>query len=258
MCILRRQCLAESIVVVVGMGEVGKPLFRILSRTFECAPVDIQPVEIKERCAVLHLCYPYQGHDFVDVSARYIEEYGPSLTMIHSTVAPGTTREISDKVAGRAVIYSPVRGKHDRMEADMLRYKKFVAGFNSASVEAAQSHLSEAGFKTDTFKSPEVGELSKLMETTYFGVLIAWAQEMERLGATYDAAFDDIISFVEEVDFLPSNIFPGVIGGHCVMPNIAILRKQFKSDFLEAVVNSNSAKAKTIKAKTMAPGQTLK
>ncbi len=29
------------------------------------------------------------------------------------------------------------------------------------------------------------------------------------------------------------------------MPNIAILRKQFQSDFLEAVVNSNGAKAKT-------------
>jgi len=35
-----------------------------------------------------------------------------------------------------------------------------------------------------------------------------------------------------------------VIGGHCVMPNIAILRQHLQSDFLEAVVNSNQAKTK--------------
>ena len=32
---------------------------------------------------------------------------------------------------------------------------------------------------------------------------------------------------------------PGVIGDHCVMPNIRILQSQIQSDFLDAVVRSN-------------------
>ena len=236
--------MAEGKVVVLGMGEVGQPLFRILSRKFDCVAVDIDPVEIKEPCAMLHVCYPFWVPDFVATTARYIEKYKPRLTMIHSTVAPGTTRKIHETLPGRAIVYSPVRGKHARMEADMLRYKKFVAGSDPEAVEEAQQHLRQAGFQTDTFRTPDIAELSKLLETTYFGVLIGWAQEVERLAARYDGGFDDVVSFIKEVDFLPSHIFPGLIGGHCVMPNIALLRTHLKSDFLEAVVNSNEAKAR--------------
>lgn len=236
--------MAEGKVVVLGMGEVGQPLFRILSRKFDCVGVDIDPVEIKEPCAVLHVCYPFWVPDFVATTARYIEKYNARLTMIHSTVAPGTTRKIHETLARRAIVYSPVRGKHARMEADMLRYKKFVASPDPQAVEEAEQHLRQAGFETDTFRTPDIAELSKLLETTYFGVLIGWAQEVERLAAQCDGSFDDVVSFIKEVDFLPSHIFPGVIGGHCVMPNIAILRTHFKSDFLEAVVNSNEAKAR--------------
>ena len=235
--------MTDGIVVVVGMGEVGQPLFRILSRKFDCAAVDIEPVEIKEPCQVLHVCYPFQMPDFVGTTAGYMEKYNPRLTAIHSTVAPGTTRRVHETAPGRALVYSPVRGKHARMEADMLRYKKFVAGFDAQSVELAQRHLRAAGFQTDRFRTPDIAELSKLLETTYFGVLIGWAQEVERLAAQHDGSYNDVVSFIKEVDFLPSHIFPGLIGGHCVMPNIAILRQHFTSDFLEAVVHSNEAKA---------------
>lgn len=217
----------NGVVIILGMGEVGKPLFQILSRKFDCAAVDIQPVEIKEPVDVLHVCYPFQVPDFVRTTARYMEKYNPGLTVIHSTVAPGTTRKIHEIVPGRALTYSPVRGKHARMEADMLRYKKFVAGFESKAVELAQRHFRDAGFQTDTFPTPDIAELSKLLETTYFGVLIGWAQEVERLAAQHDGSYEDVVSFIKEVDFLPSHIFPGVIGGHCVMPNIAILRQHF-------------------------------
>jgi len=240
--------LNNGVVIVVGMGEVGQPLFRILGRSFDTRPVDIKPVEIDEGCDVLHICYPFQVPDFIGITAGYMEKYDPRLTMIHSTVAPGTTRKIHQAAPHRRLVYSPVRGKHARMEADMLRYKKFVAGFDAQTVEAAQRHLRDAGFQTDSFPTPDIAELSKLLETTYFGVLIGWAQEVERLAAQYDGNFEDVISFIQEVDFLPSHIFPGVIGGHCVMPNIAILRQQIKSEFLEAVVHSNEAKTKATMA----------
>jgi len=89
---------------------------------------------------------------------------------------------------------------------------------------------------------PELAELAKLLETTYLGVLIAWAQEMERLAAQYEGSFSDVNRFIEEIDFLPSHIFPGAIGGHCVLPNIELLRSRVESQFLDLVVESNALK----------------
>jgi UDP-N-acetyl-D-mannosaminuronate dehydrogenase len=232
----------NEVVVVAGVGEVGRPLLRILEKTYECVAVDIEPVEIDKPCAVLHICYPFQIPDFIRTTARYVEKYQPELIIINSTVAPGTTRKVQEAVGHRAVAYSPVRGKHARMDADMLRYKKFVGAPDRKALEKAVGHFQQAGFKTGTFRNPELAELSKLLETTYLGILIGWAQEVERLAARYEGAFEDVNAFVEEIDFLPSHIYPGIIGGHCVMPNIAILRSQFKSDFLDAVVNSNAIK----------------
>jgi UDP-N-acetyl-D-mannosaminuronate dehydrogenase len=234
--------LTPEIVVVVGLGEVGRPLLNILSKTFECAGVDISPVDIDRPCSVLHICYPFQIRNFVAVTANYIFKYRPQLTLIHSTVAPGTTREVQQAASTDRIAYSPVRGKHARMESDMMRYAKFVAATSSQIAQDATSHLAQAGFKTAIFRTLELGELSKLLETTYLGVLIGWAQEVERFAERYGASAEEVNAFVQEIDFLPSHIFPGHIGGHCVMPNIEILRTRFSSNFLEAIVESNELK----------------
>ena len=97
--------------------------------------------------------------------------------------------------------------------------------------------------KTKTLSSPEAAELAKLAETTYFGLQIAYAQELERYCNELSVKYDEVVSFFDEVPFLPRvKYFPGVIGGHCVMPNIRILQRIFASDLLDAVVNSNERK----------------
>lgn len=228
-------------VIVAGLGEVGKPLFRILSRTYPCIGVDVQPVECSGSCSTLHICYPFQIRDFTGTTARYIEKYNPGLVIINSTVAPGTTARIA-ALSHASVAYSPVRGKHAKMERDMLSYRKFVGAEDAQAAADARTHFERAGFKTALFPSSAAGEVAKLLETTWLGILVGWAQEVERIAADYSADFEEVNAFIEEIDFLPRGIFPGVIGGHCVMPNIAILRSVLQSDFLDAVVRSNARK----------------
>lgn len=233
--------MSEQTVLVAGLGEVGKPLLRILGRTHNSIGIDVAPIKIECPCSVLHICYPFQIKDFVATTATYIDKYHPSLTIVNSTVAVGTTREVQERV-DTPVVYSPVRGKHARMERDMLRYQKFVAGFDLRSTQQAAQHFVGAGFKVATFASPEAGELSKLLETTWLGVLIGWAQDIERMAEQCGASYNEVSAFIKEIDYLPTNVFPGFIGGHCVMPNIAILRNRFGSKFLDAIVESNESK----------------
>ncbi|MGC2172939.1 MAG: hypothetical protein WA555_12795 [Candidatus Sulfotelmatobacter sp.] len=233
--------MSKTLVVVAGLGEVGRPLLHILERTYDCQGVDVTPRNIDQPCSVLHICYPFQIKDFIGTTVAYIGQYRPKLAIINSTVAIGTSRQVQELV-DIPVAYSPVRGKHARMEEDMLRYQKFVAGVDSQSTQQAARHFAGAGFRVATFPSPEAGELSKLLETTWLGMLIGWAQDVERMAAQCGASYDDVNAFIKEIDYLPTNVFPGFIGGHCVMPNIAILRSKLASKFLDAVVESNESK----------------
>lgn len=240
-------------VMVIGVGEIGEPLFRILSRHYRCMPVDVMPIPFRGKCSVMHVCYPFQIDDFVGTTLGYMEKYRPALTIIHSTVSPGTTRRIAE-LSGNKVAYSPVRGKHRAMEQDLLRYRKFVGASDQQTMQLACAHLAAAGFRTDTFPSSDMGELAKLVETTWFGVLIGFAQDAERLASACGGSYDNLRAFIEEVDFLPHHIFPGVIGGHCVMPNIAILKARFDSGFLDAVQGSNARKEAEVKSLAEAAG----
>jgi UDP-glucose 6-dehydrogenase len=99
------------------------------------------------------------------------------------------------------------------------------------------------GLKTKLLSSPEATELAKLTETTYFGLIIAWAQEVERYCDQSSQDYNEITSFWEEIKYLPQvKFFPGVIGGHCVMPNIEILSRFEDAALLKAIQASNALK----------------
>jgi len=179
----------------------------------------------------------------VGTTVKYIEEKGPALTIINSTVAPGTTRAVY-RQARTPIVYSPTRGKHFKMKLDLLHYTKFVGGIDPRAAQRASEHFRSIGMKTELVSSPETAELAKLTETTYFGLMIAWAQEIERYCNHLHVDYDQVVSFFEEVPFLPPvKYVPGFIGGHCVMPNIEILKRIFESDLLNTIVTSNDMKS---------------
>jgi UDP-N-acetyl-D-mannosaminuronate dehydrogenase len=241
---LRRAAVKEqSSVVVVGLGEVGRPLLELLSKHYHTIGVDLAlPDEPVGKVDVLHVCFPFEIKDFIGETARYIDLFKPALTVINSTVAVGTTRAVAQRT-GAALANSPVRGKHVRMLQELQSYTKFIGPMDPASGKHAAEHFQGAGLKTKVLSAPEASEVAKLTETTYFGLLIAWAQEVERYCDQAGQSFEEINAFYEEISFFPAaKYFPGVIGGHCVMPNIELLRRFDDSELLRAIKSSNRAK----------------
>jgi UDP-N-acetyl-D-mannosaminuronate dehydrogenase len=235
--------MSEQTIVVAGLGEVGKPLHELISRHHKTVGVDISPPPTNlKNIDVLHICFPFQIKDFVGETARYIELFTPKLVVINSTVAVGTTRAVAARTR-IPVAYSPVRGKHAKMLQDLQRYTKFVGALDKASGEKAAAHFASLGLNTRILSTPEAAEIAKLSETTFFGLMIAWAQEVERYADQFGGNYDEIVSFYEEIGFFPAvKYFPGVIGGHCVMPNIELLKRSIKSEILDAIESSNRKK----------------
>jgi UDP-N-acetyl-D-mannosaminuronate dehydrogenase len=236
----------DQTVVIIGLGEIGKPLLEIMKGRYRTFGADInQPAPVSQ-CDVMHICFPFQSDKFVRQVVEYIHQYRPALTVINSTVAPGTTRSIAVE-SGTAVVNSPVRGKHARMQEELLHYTKFVGALDPQAGQRAVEHFEGIRMKAKLLASPEASEIAKLTETTYFGLLIAWAQEVERYCTKLGANYDEVVSFYDEIKFFPPvKYFSGEIGGHCVMPNIDILLQTFPSDLLQAIVQSNVLKQENL------------
>lgn len=231
----------SEVTIVLGLGEIGRPLYELLREKYDTVGIDIEPVEVTRHCDVMHICYPFEIRDFIGTTVNYIKRYDPALTVINSTVVAGTTRHIQEKT-GKPVVNSPIRGKHATMKDHLRMYTKFIGGMDAESSQKAAAHFQGAGMKTMILSSPEATELAKLTETTYFGYLIAWAQELERYCKALNLRYEDIIPFYEEVAVLPKGYTPGFIGGHCVMPNIRILKTMFESGILDVIEKSNTLK----------------
>ncbi len=149
------------------------------------------------------------------------------------------------------MVYNPVReSKHVKMAKDPLHYVKFVAASEEEWAEKAAAHFQEHGMKTRTLEKPETLEVAKLGETTYFGVIIAWAQEFNRYVQRAGGDYEEAIEFFEEVAFLPraSDISPGFIGGHYASsPTSTCCCKWTQPLCWKAVVDSNERRAVELK-----------
>jgi UDP-N-acetyl-D-mannosaminuronate dehydrogenase len=237
---------SKSTTIIIGLGEIGKPLFNLIAKAEneKTIGIDIQPIEISESVGIMHICIPFQlENGFVKTVTEYAKKYKPEIVVVNSTVTPGTSKSI-EMSSSIPTVYSPVRGKHARMETELLLYTKFIAGTNKEAVKIVDKHFKHVGMKTKIISNPSALELSKLLETTYFGLLVSWAQEMDRFAKQVNGEYSEITPFFEEISYLPPVIFqPGFIGGHCIMQNIKLLKSQLTSEYLDTIEHSNEKKA---------------
>jgi UDP-N-acetyl-D-mannosaminuronate dehydrogenase len=247
--------LVKLIVLVVGLGEVGRSLFELLkeSEKFEVygwdidekKMQDVQQGDLPKEVDVLHICYLCRNQEtFVETTVDYMRRFRPELTIINSTVPPGTTEKVHT-ISGGHMVHSPVRGMHKSRES-MKRYlsvlTKYIGGVDEESVRLARKHFEDLGLKTKVLKRPVDTELAKLFETTYRAWMIACFQEMHRISRHFGADFDDVVDLLEDdhrVRFDRPIHFPAVIGGHCLIPNTELLLKDYDSKFLRLILESN-------------------
>jgi len=258
--------MAKEKVLVVGLGEVGRPLFELLKESgkFEVYGYDLdekkmqavgQTSVLPSKVDVMHVCIPCVDKEkFVSDVAGYVERFKPKLVIVNSTVAPGTTKELYRRVNGVCLVaHSPVRGVHkslEHMKWELRRWTKYVGGVNKESAQRAKRHFEKVGLRTKVLKGCLETELAKLFETTYRAWMIACFQEMHRISRHFGADFDDVVDFIEDTHRVRLDrpvMFPSVIGGHCVIPNTELLLKVYDSEFLRLILESNEKRKREVK-----------
>lgn len=219
--------------IVIGLGETGGPLHRILN----CWGYDAKDPKdnpMPDHVDIMNICIPYSG-EFVETVKHYQNSFCPRLTIIHSTVPIGTTSKIPNAV------HSPILGKHGNMEESIRKFTKWVGG---PKAEEAAEYLEVAGLKCRTVETSEETEMLKLRCLAKYGMSIAFAQYEKDLCDKYNIPFTHIWdwdtnynNFVAPHLKRPLIDFPGdKIGGHCVVQNTKILNEQHPNPILQEIL----------------------
>ena len=245
--------------VVAGLGEIGMPILQLLSKTSTVVGYDINPkvMNVEEfdtlkdlETVFLHICIPFTNK-FISNTMSLFKKFKPKCIIIHSTISPNTTKKIQNLLQ-IPIIYSATRGIHKRMLYDLKRYVKFFAlEPNAPHKEWASSTytkvMKKAEVKTKKMSNPLTLELAKIIvDTSYYGWLINYAQLSNMIALEHKVDYDEMWSFADEIQKYLGNrpkMFPGLIGGHCVIPNLDLI----KYDTLNLIKEINSDYAKILK-----------
>ena len=253
--------------VVAGLGEIGYPIFQLISKNEPTVGYDIDP-KLRNKTkskkyellptSFLHICIPFNDK-FLQNVKKLVKQFSPEILVIHSTVSPYTTKKIQSRLS-IPVIYSATRGVHKRMLKDLKHYSKFFSIYPSAPMENTASLrfsklMKKCKVKTKKMSSPLVLEIAKIVvDTSYYGWLINFAQLSNIIAKKHGIDYEEMWEFSDEIHETLGNrpkMFPGFIGGHCVIPNLELINDEslFQIDRINNRYAKKVKEAKTISKK---------
>ena len=245
--------------IVAGIGEIGKPILKLLSKHGVVVGFDSNPDLMDERkferyeslkTSFLHIAIPVTGK-FINNVLKLYKKFQPECIVIHSTIKPGMTEKLQEKLS-IPVIYSATRGVHKRMVYDLKRYTKFfVISANAPRGKWATTRYVQSmklfGVKTKKMSKPETLELAKIIcDTSYLGWLVNYAQLSNVIAIKHGVDYDEMWSFSDEIQKFLGNrpkMYPSFIGGHCVIPNLNLIN----NESLNIISKMNNRYAKKLK-----------
>lgn len=218
------QALIDRVPELVASGRLRATTWDSPEAVREAeAAVVIVPVVVDERRAI----------DFgpIDAATRDLAStLRPGALVIYETTLPvGTTRTRFGPALAQGsgleldgeifLAFSPERVLVGRVFEDLRRYPKVVGGTSDESTRRAVSFYEavlDPGTEVMAVANAETAEMTKLAETTYRDVNIAYANELARYAFRRGIDIGEVIGAANSQPY--SHIHqPGVgVGGHCI------------------------------------------
>jgi hypothetical protein len=234
---------------ILGYGEVGQAIAKFYGSAGspQAKIKDLNRDDGLTGAEILHICLPW-SEKFVEIVKKEIKKIKPKITIIHSTVAIGTTKKI-----GGMVIHSPIRGVHPYLFEGIKTFVKYIGADSKKAGDLAKKHLENLGIKTKVFYPSTTTEIGKLLDTTYYGLVIAWHGEMKKLCDKYKINFEGAVTDFNKtynegykklgkLNVIRPVLYPpkSRITGHCIVSNTEILNKYFKSKAIDLILKYKS------------------
>lgn len=235
---------------ILGYGETGKAIASFYKNPLVqdiAGPRFPSGVQLN----ILHVCIPFSSSDQFNAAVRaVIQEHAQgALVFIHSTVQVGTTKRLGEM--HKHIVHAPLRGVHPNLADGIRTFPMYVGADFAGAGGMAAEHLESIGITSVVLYHSTASELLKLLDTTYYGVCIAFHAYARKLCDGVGVNFDMVMTEANRsynagyAELGKSNVIRpvlsppegGKIGGHCVVPNAELLRAQFGDDaILETIL----------------------
>lgn len=236
---------------ILGLGEVGKAIASFYDSPY-IQDINSTTFPVAGDLDILHVCIPAKGNSamFAAHVVPVIKKYcNTGLVIIHSTVPVGTTELIGKE--HRLIVHSPVRGVHPNIAEGIKVFVKYIGADNPTAGRLAAEHLESLKINVKVVHKSRSTELLKLLDTTYYGLCIAFHAYASKLcleekvpplmvlshaNYSYNTGYSILgkHNVIRPVLLPPEN---DKIGGHCIIPNAEILLRQFGNDpVLQAIL----------------------
>lgn len=218
--------------LIIGMGEVGSALYQILEKYYPTQTYDKRSNKniTTSKYDLLHICFPYSNNYIPEVK-KYQKRFKPQYTIIHSTVPVGTSRKCN-------ALHSPIRGVHPNLIPSLLMFPKFIGGSEASNVA---DYFRRADIKVILCDKQETTEIGKLLDTEYYRACIEFTKKAKEFCNQYKVNFHEAYTLFNQTynesftnlghpEFVRPVLQPIMkeIGGHCVIPNSKLIKKEKK------------------------------
>src|SRR3989344_77012 len=244
----------KQVVGILGYGEISSAMARICREAgYKILVRELDYDQLVEKqIDYLHVNIPEKNNDkFVDVVVKTIKETKPKLTIINSSVTPGTTRKIH-KITKLPIVHSPVIGVHPYLYRSIKNhFAKIIGSVNAESLNLAKKHFRELGLEVEVYDKAENSEVAKLLDLVYYAWNIIFCKWMSEVSQKLKLNFDQVYTRHNEIynqgyRKLRSNVvrpilkpIPGPIGGHCTVEDTLLFDKFYKNRFTKFILKEN-------------------
>lgn len=238
---------------ILGNGEIGSALHRVYELAGVAGVVTRDPFlginNSLSDCDLVNVCIPFGGYDeFLNV-LQNLELRSGCFVIIQSTTEVGCTDRLQNDLPSLVCVHSPVRGVHPDLTKGLLTFDKYVGisdrFFHDDSAKSfVARHTQSLNMKPVVCRAKE-SELAKVVSTTLYGLNIAAITDVSQLCKDHAVDFEKVFTQWQTTynagytALGKSNVCRPVltpvpeneegrrvIGGHCVIPNCAILNKR--------------------------------
>ncbi len=162
---------------------------------------------------------------FVEAAIETIASVIKSEILIinESTSYPGTLRKfIAEKIYSTTGVKHRYAAAPERIDPgnnywDISNTPRIISGLNDATTKEAEEFYLTFTKSVITFSSPEVVEMSKLVENSFRQVNIAFVNELAQIANVFGVSINEVLLAADTKPYGYMRFTPGAgVGGHCI------------------------------------------
>lgn len=189
------------------------------------------------------------------------------LIINESTSYPGTLRNIiSEKITLKTGIKHRYASAPERIDPGNIIWNiantpRIVSGFDEATIQEAKDFYLTFTTSVMTVSTPEVAEMSKLIENSFRQVNIAFVNEMAQIANVFGVNINEVLSAADTKPYGFMKFTPGAgVGGHCIPVDPIYLSSEAKrlgvnSTFIERADEVNQGMTTYIVSRILADNE---